>query len=431
MISTSGWFDILKLQQEDQVGNSSLSSGTEHSIQKNYSMELAKNKRITSIDLLRGFIMIIMALDHVRDYFHADAFIYDPLDLSKTSVVLYFTRWITHFCAPIFVLLAGTSAFLSGQRKTKKELAAFLVKRGIWLIILEETAINFSWFFNIHFTFFILGVIWVLGLSMICLAALIFLPGRWILGIALLMIFGHNLLDNVHINNNGFSGFLWGAIHERKNFAIGDVHIGEGYQFIPWAGVMALGYNLGKIFGNGFDPAKRKKILLQMGVGSWILFVIIRSINIYGNLQPWETQGSTMRTILSFINITKYPPSLDYLLVTEGFAFIFMALTENISNRLTNIISVYGRVPMFYYIIHIWLIHLFALLLVVLQRHPWTDMTAFTSWVDGMASLKGYGLSLGGVYIIWISLIIILYPLCKKYDRYKSSHKDKWWLSYL
>jgi uncharacterized membrane protein len=394
-------------------------------------MELVKTKRITSIDLLRGFIMIIMALDHVRDYFHSDAFLYDPLDLNKTSVVLFFTRWITHFCAPIFVMLAGTSAFLSSQRKTKKELAAFLVKRGIWLIILEETAINFSWFFNVHFTFFILGVIWVLGLSMICLAGLIFLPRRWILGIGLLMVFGHNLLDSVHFNGQNFSGFLWGAIHERKVFAIGETHIGEGYQIIPWAGVMALGYCLGSIFANGFDAARRKKILLQLGVGSWILFIIIRSINVYGNLYPWITQISPVRTFLSFINISKYPPSLDYLLVTEGFAFIFMALTENISNRITKIISVYGRVPMFYYIIHIWLIHLLALLLVVLQGHPWTEMTMFTSWVDGMGILKGYGLSLSGVYIVWLSLVAILYPLCKKYDEYKSNHRDKWWLSYL
>jgi uncharacterized membrane protein len=375
--------------------------------------------------------MIIMALDHVRDYFHSDAFLYDPLDLNQTSVVLFFTRWITHFCAPVFVMLAGTSAFLSGQRKTKKELAAFLVKRGIWLIILEETAINFSWFFNTHFTFFIFGVIWVLGLSMICLAGLIFLPGRWILGIGLLMVFGHNLLDAVHFNGHDLSGFLWGVIHERKVFAIGETYFGEGYQIIPWAGVMALGYCLGNIFANGFDVVRRKKILLQLGVGSWILFIIIRSINMYGNLYPWTTEASFLRTFLSFINITKYPPSLDYLLVTEGFAFIFMALTENVSNRLTKIISVYGRVPMFYYVIHIWLIHVFALLLVVLQGHPWTDMTTFTSWVDGMAILKGYGLSLFGVYIVWLSLVALLYPLCKKYDRYKSSHKDKWWLSYL
>lgn len=394
-------------------------------------MEVAKIRRITSIDLLRGFIMIIMALDHVRDYFHADAFLYDPLDLNKTSVILFFTRWITHFCAPIFVLLAGTSAYLSGQRKTKKELAAFLVKRGIWLIILEETAINFSWFFNPHFNFFIFGVIWVLGLSMICLPALIFLPWKWILGIGLLMVFGHNLLDGVHFNTNDFPGFLWGAIHERKVFALGATHIGEGYQLIPWAGVMAIGYCLGNIFGSGFDVARRKKILLQLGIGSWLLFIIIRSINVYGNLYPWTAQVSAVRTFLSFISITKYPPSLDYLLITEGFAFIFLSLTEKISNRFTKIISVYGRVPMFYYIIHIWLIHLFALLVVVLQGHPWTDMASFTSWVDGMPNLKGYGLSLGAVYVVWLTLIVSLYPFCKKYDRYKSSHKDIWWLSYL
>jgi uncharacterized membrane protein len=394
-------------------------------------MDLVKSRRITSIDLLRGFIMIIMALDHVRDYFHADAFLYDPLDLDKTSIILFFTRWITHFCAPIFVLLAGTSAFLSGQRRTKKELAAFLLKRGIWLIILEETAINFSWFFNTHFTFFVLGVIWVLGLSMICLAGLIFLPRKWILGIGLLMVFGHNLLDSIHFNGHDLAGFLWGAIHERKTFAVGNTRIGEGYHIIPWAGVMAIGYCLGTIFSNGFDVLRRRKILLQLGVGSWILFIFLRSINMYGNLYPWTVQLSPVRTILSFLNITKYPPSLDYLLVTEGFAFIFLALTENISNRLAKIISVYGRVPMFYYIIHIWLIHLFAMVLVVMQGHPWTDMTGFTRWVDGMANLEGYGLSLGAVYLIWIALIAILYPLCKRYDRYKSSHKDKWWLSYL
>jgi uncharacterized membrane protein len=394
-------------------------------------MELVKGKRITSIDLLRGFIMIIMALDHVRDYFHADAFLYDPLDLNRTSVLLYFTRWITHFCAPIFVMLAGTSAFLSGQRKSKKELAAFLVKRGIWLVILEETAVNFSWFFNIHFSFFILGVIWVLGLAMICLAGLIFLPGKWILGIGLLMVFGHNLLDNVHFNENNLGGFLWGAVHERKVFAIGETHIMEGYHLIPWVGVMAIGYCLGSIFANGFDQSRRKKILLQLGIGSWLLFIILRSINVYGDLHPWTTQVSGVRSFLSFINISKYPPSLDYLLVTEGFAFLFMALTENISNRLTRIISVYGRVPMFYYILHIWLIHLLALLLVVLQGHPWTDMISITTWVDGMPNLKGYGLSLAGVYIVWITVVALLYPLCKKYDHYKSSNRDKWWLSYL
>jgi uncharacterized membrane protein len=194
---------------------------------------------------------------------------------------------------------------------------------------------------------------------------------------------------------------------------------------------MALGYCLGSIFAKGYDPAKRKKILLQLGMASLILFVIIRSINVYGNLFPWAHQSTPLFTFLSFINISKYPPSLDYLLVTDGFAFLFLATTENINNRLTRFISVYGRVPMFYYLSHILLIHLCAMLLAVLTGYSWTQMTGFTSWIDLMPDLKGYGFSLGIVYLIWLSLVLILYPFCKKYDAYKSQHKDKWWLSYL
>ncbi len=222
-------------------------------------MNTLKTTRIQSIDILRGLIMIIMALDHTRDYFHADAFVYDPLDLEKTTVILYFTRWITHFCAPIFILLAGTSAFISGQRKTKKELAIFLIKRGIWLIILEQTIVNFSWFFNLHFNFFIFGVIWVFGVCMIILAGLLFLPRKLMFWISLITIAGHNLLDPIHFQDNNASGFIWGMLHDRKVFSIGQVHIAEAYHIIPWAAVMALGYCLGPIFANGSDPVRRKK----------------------------------------------------------------------------------------------------------------------------------------------------------------------------
>jgi len=375
--------------------------------------------------------MIIMALDHTRDYFHADAFIYDPLDLEKTTVLLYFTRWITHFCAPIFILLAGSSAFISGQRKTKKELAVFLLKRGIWLIILEQTIVNFGWFFNIHFNFFIFGVIWVLGLCMIILAGLIFLPRKIIGLIGLVMVFGHNLLDSIHMPGNNFSGFLWGMLHDRKIFTIGQIQIGEAYHLIPWSGVMALGYCLGGIFANGYNAGRRKKILLLLGSACLLLFVINRGINVYGNMYPWNSQSSSLLTFLSFINISKYPPSLDYLLLTEGFAFLFLALTENISNGFTRFISVYGRVPLFYYVLHIYLIHLVGILAAVVSGYKWTDMTGFNSWISGVPSLQGYGFSLGLVFLIWISIVLLLYPLCKWYDRYKSTHRDKWWLSYL
>jgi uncharacterized membrane protein len=375
--------------------------------------------------------MIIMALDHVRDYFHADAFLYDPLDLSKTTLILYFTRWITHFCAPIFVLLAGTSAFLSGQRKTKKQLAFFLLTRGIWLMILEETFVNFEWFFNIHFNFFIFGVIWVLGLCMVILAALIFLPRKVLLIFGLVMVAGHNLLDHTVVQENNTLGFFWGMFHQQRAFAMGQIRILEFYHVIPWVGVMSLGYCLGALYTKDFDPSRRRKILLRIGVSSLILFIIIRTINVYGNPFPWTLQASPILTLLSFLKIHKYPPSLDYLLVTEGIAMIFLSATENISNRFTKFISVFGRVPMFYYLCHLLLIHLGAMLAAVLTGYHWYDMVSFDDWITELPRFKGYGFGLGTVYLIWISIILILYPLCKKYDQYKSSHKDKWWLSYL
>ena len=375
--------------------------------------------------------MIIMALDHTRDYFNADAFLYDPLDLQKTTVLLFFTRWITHFCAPIFVLLAGTSAFISGQRKTKKELSIFLFKRGLWLIFLELTIVNFSWFFNIHFTFILLAVIWTLGVCMICLSALIFLPKNVILIIGIILVAGHNLLDNIHFTENNFIGFIWGFLHDQKMFPLGHENILMAYPILPWIGVMALGYCLGELFSSGYDAAKRRRLLLMVGSCSLILFIILRGINAYGNPKPWVGQQSAIFSFLSFINVTKYPPSLDYILLTDGGALIFLSLTENISNRLTRFISVYGRVPMFYYLLHIYLIHIVALMAAVLTGFQWTDMTSFNTWITYTSNLKGYGFSLGVVYLIWISIVLFLYPICKWYDGYKSSHRDKWWLSYL
>jgi uncharacterized membrane protein len=394
-------------------------------------MDTLKINRIKSIDLLRGFVMIIMALDHTRDYFNADAFLFNPLDLDKTNVLLFFTRWITHFCAPIFVLLAGTSAFISGQRKTKKDLSAFLIKRGLWLIFLELTVVNFSWFFNIRFSFILLAVIWTLGVCMISLAVLLFLPKKIIFAIGVILVASHNLLDRTHFPDNNTMGFVWGFLHDQKMFTIGNLHIFMAYPILPWIGVMALGYCLGSLFTPEYSPVERKRILVRLGFMSILLFIILRSINIYGNIIPWSKQPTILFSFLSFINISKYPPSLDYLLLTVGFGLVFLGLTENISNRLSKFISVYGRVPMFYYLIHIYLIHLLAMLAAVLSGYKWTDMTGFTTWISYMPNLKGYGFSLGVVYLIWISVVLVLYPLCKKYDRYKSTHKDIWWLSYL
>ncbi|MET0243680.1 MAG: heparan-alpha-glucosaminide N-acetyltransferase domain-containing protein [Flavitalea sp.] len=391
---------------------------------------LAKT-RITSIDFLRGTIMIIMALDHVRDYLYKGSFYFDPLDLEKTNGVLYFTRWITHLCAPIFMLLAGTSAFLSSQRKTKKELSIFLVKRGLWLIFLEMIIVNFGWNFNIAFPMFLFITIWALGVSMIILAALIHLPLRVILAFSLILIAGHNLLDTIKFEGNTPQAFGWSLLHFQQGFMVGNELLLVGYPLIPLIAVMPLGYCLGELYTRDFDAGKRRKILSLSG---WIavgLFILIRYSNIYGEPVKWTTQKDGFFTFLSFMKVSKYPPSLLYLLITIGPGLLFLAYTEKIQNRFVAIVSVYGRVPMFYYLIHIYIIHLIALM-----ASMFTPGEDWHHWILDQPiwftdNLRGYGFSLPVAYMVWILLIVLLYPLCKRYDRYKQSNKDKWWLSYL
>lgn len=397
------------------------------------SQALAQNKkRIESIDLLRGIVILIMALDHVRDYFHADNFLFDPNDLTQTSPALFFTRWITHFCAPVFVFLAGTSAFLIGERKTKNELAAFLLKRGIWLMILEVVVIGFAWSFNPAYTTFRLQVIWVLGLSMVFMAGLIYLPSKMILITGLFILFSHNLLDNIHATGNSFKDFLWSAFHERKKLAFGNHFVRTGYPLLPWLGIMMLGYAAGTLYQKGTVEAIRKKYLLIIGSSAIILFVLLRTINAYGDMAPWSAQPSFTMTVCSFLNVTKYPPSLLYTLMTLGPALVALALLEKPLTRLGKIIIPVGRVPLFFYILHLFLIHGLATFAVVMSGRPWTDMI-IPNIADAKGSpwLSGYGISLAGTYLVWIAVILILYPLCKWYDKYKTNHKEKWWLSYL
>jgi len=394
-------------------------------------METPKQNRVLSIDLLRGLIMIIMALDHVRDYFHADAFLYDPLDLEKTSAALFFTRWITHYCAPTFMLLAGVSAFITGQKKTKKDLSLFLIKRGLWLIFLEMIVVNFGWSFNIQFPNFLFIVIWALGLSMIALAALIHLPKKVVLGIGVILVAGHNLLDNIHVPGNSLAAFGWSLLHDSNFFTWHSEGFFVGYPILPWIGVMTLGYCLGEWYAAGYNAGKRKKNLLLLGTSLIVLFIVIRYTNLYGDKSPWGTQKNGLYTVLSFIKVTKYPPSLLYILMTLGPAILFLAFTEKLRGAVVNTISIYGRVPMFYYLLHIYLIHLLAMIASQLFTNVgWQNWLLKTPvWFNH--DLEGYGFSLGVVYLVWFIVVIALFPLCKRYDRYKQAHKEKWWLSYL
>jgi len=389
-----------------------------------------KTKRLESIDLLRGVVMIIMALDHVRAYFHDDAFIYSPTDLSQTNVALFFTRWITHFCAPVFVFLAGTSAYLYGVKRSKKELSFFLLTRGIWLVLAELFIVGLFRTFNPSYTYLNLQVIFVLGISMIVLSVIIYL-NRWlILLTGVLLIGAHNLLDSVHIEGNNFSAFLWSILHDENNFTFGRFNVYVRYPVIPWFGVMTLGYYLGRFYASGYDPIKRRKNLLILGIASITLFIILRSGNWYGDAAHWSIQKSPIFSILSFLNVTKYPPSLLYILITLGPSFIFLAFAEKKLNGWTGKIIIFGRVPMFYYLAHILLIHILATIAAIATGYP--EMIVLSNPLTSITALKGYGFNLLSVHLLWIMHVVILYPLCEWFDVYKRTHQSKyWWLNYL
>jgi len=374
--------------------------------------------------------MVIMALDHVRDYFHLGALFYDPVNMETTYPLLFFTRFITHYCAPIFVFLAGTSAFLYGAKKTKKQLFNFLMTRGLWLMFLEIFVITFLWNFDITYGFINLQVIWAIGLCMVLLAFLILLPKKAILIIGLLMVFGHNLLDGISMEGNSFKSIIWYILHQSNLVSFSSFDVGIWYPIIPWVGVMGLGYCFGSLYKSEFEVQLRKKWLLRLGLGSILLFLILRGINVYGDPIPWSTQKNGMYTFMSFLNVYKYPPSLLFLLITIGPGFLFLYLTENIQNKLTNFFLVFGRVPFFYYVLHLFLIHIGAMLGLMIIGGNWKDMILDNA-VFETDKLANYGYSMLVVYVVWIGLVLLLYPICKRYMEYKVKNKDKWWLSYL
>ena len=395
-------------------------------------MTLPNSKRIASIDILRGLVMIIMVLDHVRDYYHINAFAGNsPENLESTTLFLYFTRFITHYCAPVFVFLAGTSAFLYGQKKGAKALSKFLITRGIWLIIVEIVINNFLWWFDITFGFINLQVIWAIGFCMIILGVLIHLPKKILLILGLLIVLGHNTLDNFGFPDENPLSILWKMLHQ-----IGGISIGEGrflwfsYPVLPWIGVIVLGYCFGYFYKKETSINTRKKWLLILGVSSIVLFFILRTFNLYGDRMLWSQQETVSKTIISFLILSKYPPSLLFLLITLGPAFLVLASIENIKNRITNFLIVFGRVPFFFYVIHIFVVHAGAIVGLLITGKDWRLMILNNETMSS-GILNGYGYSLGIVYLVWIIIIVLLYPICKSFMKYKSNHREKWWISYL
>ena len=375
--------------------------------------------------------MVLMALDHVRDYFNYGSFFIDPTDVETTTPILFFTRFITHYCAPVFIFLAGTSAFLYGRNKTKSQLSKFLLTRGIWLIFMEVVVNNLIWTFDLSYSFPILQVIWAIGFSMICLSFLIYLPYKWILVLGLIIIAGHNLLDELVMQGNSPEAIVWYLLHQNHTMVLGpDKMILFHYPVIPWIGLMALGYCLGQLYLKDFDEKLRRTWLLRMGLGALALFFVIRGLNVYGDLVPWTVRDSSSKTIISFFNVTKYPPSLAFVLITIGPALLFLYVIENVKNSITNFFLIFGRVPFFYYFLHVLVIHTAAIMGIIIFGGNWKDMI-LTADVFMNETLVTYGYPLWITYMVWIGIIFALYPLCEKYMIYKINNKDKWWLSYL
>ncbi len=346
-----------------------------------------------------------MALDHCRAFFHYNANIdQNPLDFSSTTPLLFMTRWITHFCAPVFVFLSGTGIFLYSSRdKTKKQVAFFLFTRGLWLMLAEIFIVGPLWDFN--FSVIFLQVIWAIGLSMVALSLLQFLPFRFLLAIGLLIVFGHNLLDRISIENPFWKSAIWSIVHSKNDYLINEhlVFVVQ-YPFLPWLGLMVCGYSLGQLYIPNINPAYRRKFLLYTGILVIVLFAFIRYVNIYGDMHKWATQRTPLFTIFDLINTTKYPPSLLFILMTIGPALIFLSLAENISINLSKKIVVFGKVPFFYYILHVALIHTLAWLTFFVTGHSWSDLD-FVHFRNGSLPF-GSGYPLWVVYVAWVVTII-------------------------
>ncbi|HEX2693491.1 MAG TPA: heparan-alpha-glucosaminide N-acetyltransferase domain-containing protein [Gemmatimonadaceae bacterium] len=385
-------------------------------------------RRIDSVDLLRGVIMILMALDHTRDYFGAASV--NPTDLATTTPALFFTRWITHFCAPVFFLLTGTGAYLARRRRTTSDLSFYLITRGFWLIVLEVVIMRFIWQFNVDYRVTMLTVLWALGWSMVVLGGLVFLPTWAVAGFGVLLITLHNLTDGVNPQTLGALGPLWTILHRPGFVFNGATHsVFVAYPLVPWIGVTAVGYALGSLYKLGIP--ERKALLLRIGLSLIALFIVLRAMNVYGDPAPWSAQRSFGYTVLSFINTTKYPPSLLFLLMTLGPALLFLRAVDGSVPRPLGPALIIGRVPMFYYLMHVVFIHAFAVIgsLVRFGAAHWM----FESPTVGQFPVTqppGWPAPLPVVYLVWVMVVVLLYPCCRWYAAIKARSNNPL-LSYL
>jgi uncharacterized membrane protein len=391
--------------------------------------------RMGSVDALRGTVMILMALDHVRDFFHRGAMTFSPTDLTKTTPILFFTRWITDFCLPAFMFTAGAGAFLWWKQRehTRGELAHFLWTRGIWLVLLELTAMQFAYNFDFSARnpIFLL-ILWIFGLCMLAMAALIYVPVGWLAVFGIAVVAAHNCLDPFRASQFGAGAGAWMLLHQPGIFKLGWLTALVTYTVLPWAGVMALGFCFGEVLLR--PPDERRRQTLWIGLALIAVFLALRAMNRYGDPAPWSAQKSAVFTIMSFLNCTKYPASLDFLLMTMGPALIALAWLERHSLSVRNPLMVFGRTPLFYFVLHFYLIHALAVLAAWVRY----GAKAFVFMFHPLPSMGGpaplfppqFGYGLWTAYLVWLIVVVALYPVCRWYASIKAKRRD-WWLSYL
>jgi len=396
-----------------------------------------------SVDALRGFVMIVMALDHVRDFIHRGAMSgRSPTDLSSATPILFMTRWVTHICAPAFMFTAGIGAYFywkgsnpaeAGHHRTKAQLSAFLVTRGLWLIVLEITVMRLAYNFNLDQSYpFLLLILWGLGLCMIVLALLVWLPIPLLAAISVATIVLHHLADGIDARRLGWAAPLGYVLHQVGGFPFAGHLFITPYPLIPWVAVMALGFCLGPILE--LPSEQRQRIMFRLGIGVVIAFLVVRLVNRYGDGEPWSWGDSALYTVLWFLNTTKYPPSLQFLLMTLGPALILLSSFDRRSFSRTNPLIVFGRVPLFYFVLHFVAAHVASFVLAVVTYGP----SAVTFMRQPVPSMGGnansfppnFGWDLWVAYAVWVAIVVALYPVCRWFASLKE-RKRAWWLSYL